>query len=267
MLTLTLLTLPLSLSLPPLQDPDQEKPGPTKEQVEAALEQLDTAFSKKEATEVYTALQSVQLVTHPDVIEVFVDTGLRHKHADVRRASIEALGSLRHEHALVGLHKHYKRKKKTLTKDAEQFIPLLKAIALHEDESSVQILTDDIFSVRSPEVVKARILGLGKIRSQDSVEEIFDLMKKVDRRKVQPRMQDIRLALIVLTHVDQGTSQDMWLGWWNDNKKTFKLPKESPKLPKELANRWGRYWGEQRQYERQKRRGERGDDPEDDGDS
>lgn len=263
MLTSPLLALSLVLPLPTFQDEDPT--GPSREEVEATVEKLEAAFSKKEAEEISTALQSVPLVTHPDVIDVFVDEGLGHKNTDIRRASIEALGSLRHGESLAALHKHYKRNKKSLGKEPELLIVLLKAIALHQDEASIEVLTDDVFSSRSPEVIKARILSLGKIRSAESVKKIFDLMKKVDRRKIQPRMQDIRVALVVLTHVDQGTSQDRWISWWNENKKAYELPAQTPKLPKELANRWGRYWGEQRQYDRQKRRDDRGNDPEDDG--
>ena len=145
-------------------------------------------------------------------------------------------------------------------------MPLLKAIALHEDESSIEVLVDDALSKTiEREVVQARVLGLARIRTNESLEELFDIMRKVDRRKVQQRMKDIRLALVVLTHVDQGNDQDRWTAWWNDNKKTFEVPKVEPKLPRELGSRWSNYWGEQRQYDRQKRRGDRGDDPEDDG--
>lgn len=263
MLTSNLLALTLALPLTVPQDEDPK--GPSREEVEATVQKLEAAFGKKEVEEISTALQSVRLVTHPDVIEVFVDEGLAHRNGDIRRASIEALGSLRHAESLAALHKHYKRKKKALAKEPQQLTVLLKAIALHGDLTSIDLLADDVFSSRSPEVIKARILSLGKIRSAESVKQIFDLMKKVDRRKVQPRMQDIRVALVVLTHVDQGTSQDRWLSWWNENKKAYELPAQTPKLPKDLANSWGRYWGYQRQYDRQKRRDDRGNDPEDDG--
>lgn len=262
MLSTTLLTLALALPLPQ----DDKAKGPSAEQVKACIAALEAAFEQDTPDEITTALQGVSLVDHEDVVEVFEDEGLRHKDPGVRRAVTQALGMLRHGDALEALHKHYKRNKKKLSDDPEQFVPLLKAIALHQDESSIQVLVDDALSKSvEREVVQARVLGLARIRTNESLAELFDLMRKVDRRKVQNRMNDIRLALVVLTHVDQGTSQDRWIAWWNDNKKTFEVPKVVPKLPRELGNRWGNYWGEQRQYDRQKRRGDRGDDPEEDG--
>ena len=141
----------------------------------------------------------------------------------------------------------------------------MRSIALHQNPDSIELLDDDVFEIKSLDLDRARIYGLAKIRSDESLETLMGLMRKTDPRKVKNRMKDIRLALIILTHLDKGPNQEAWLDWWQDNKKTFEVPGKEPRLTEELANKWGRYWGQPRQYERQKRRGERGDDPEDDG--
>lgn len=242
---------------------DDKPKGPTEKEVEAAVAKLEAVFEKKDHGEIYTGLQAITPLAHEDVIEIYVDEGLAHRSMDVKRASIEALGVIKHEDALEALHKHAKKNKKALKKDADQFVPLLRAIAQHQSEDSIPVLIDGIFTSDDNDIVQARILGLGKIRSRKSVEELFSIMRKTDRRKVQRRMNDVRLALCVLTHVDEGTDQDRWTAWWNDNKKTFELPNVEPIMPKDLARRWGNFWGYERQYDRQKKRGDRGNDPED----
>ena len=110
------------------------------------------------------------------------------------------------------------------------------------------------------EVVRARILGLAQIRTPASVEELFSIMRKTDRRRVQPHMGDFQLALVVLTGVDHGTDLDRWIGWWNESKKTLQVAEKPSPMPEELQNRWNRYWGLPRVYDRQKRRDQRGGD-------
>ena len=264
MLSLTL-ALPLLFAAP--QDDAGKDAGPSKEAVAAAVERLAAAFDKEKPEEVAAALQAAAPVPHADVVALLEKRGLSHPHPDVLRATFEALGNLPGEAALEALHGHAKRNRKALRKNPELYVPLLQAIARHADPSSIDVLTRDLFGVPSREVIRARVLGLGRIRSARSVEELIGLMKKAGRNRVQPYMEDFRLALVILTHVDKGTSQDAWLAWWNASKKGYELPEGTPKLPERMQTRWDRYWGEPRRYQRQKRRGERGNDPEDDGDA
>ncbi|MDA1266124.1 MAG: hypothetical protein O2816_13670 [Planctomycetota bacterium] len=262
-----MLSIPLALALvfPIAQDEDKPVP-PSKEVVKAAIERIEEAFAKETPDEIAASIQQLELLPHEDVIDALVDAGLTHKERDVVGASIQVLGMVKHDDALDALHGYYKKHKKNFKRDYEQGALLLRSIALHENPDSIELLDDDVFEVKSTDLARARIYGLGRIRTNASLETLMGLLKKTDRRKVKNRMNDLRLALIILTHQDHGADQDAWVAWWNDNKKTFAVPGEMPRLTEELANRWGRYWGEPRQYERQKRRGERGDDPEKDGD-
>ena len=246
---------------------DDDEPGPSKEKVRAAVERLEEAFDAEKPDETVSGIQNAMTVAAPEVVAVLEKRGLAHEQLDVVRASIEALGLLDHEDALEVLTKFHKKERKELGERERQElnVPLLQAIARHGDEDSIPLLVEDMFRSPQKAIVQARILGLAQIRSRESVVELMSVMRKIDRKKIQGQMNNFRLAFIVLTGVDHGTSQDRWTAWWNDNKKTFTVAEAAPRMPEDLQNRWNRYWGLQRQYDRQKRRGDRGDDDDRDG--
>lgn len=268
MLSLILAT-PLLLAIPPAQDREPEHEPPSKERVEAAVTALTEAFrtyDKKRPAPTVGAIQGAAEVRSAEVVAVLARRGLRHADPEVAMASIQALGMLDHPAALKQLHSLSKRDRKRLAKDPERGISVVKAIARHGNPDSIPYLTRDIFRAKHHAITRARIVGLGGIRSTRSVEELMGLMRGAARHEVQPYMKDFRLALVVLTAVDQGLSQDLWMSWWNDHKKDLRVSAKPPVLPEELQGPWDRYWGNRRKYVRQKRRGERGDDPQrDDG--
>ena len=67
-----------------------------------------------------------------------------------------------------------------------------------------------------------------------------------------------------VTGEDQGESRQLWIRWWNENKKTFEVPEKAPRLPKKVQERWDYYWGIYHKKDRGEKREDRGDDPEDD---
>ena len=247
--------LALALTLAPLQDPPRERAEP-----ETSLAVLAQAFAAESPAEIAALLQAAEPVAHPEVAVYLAEHGLRHDAQPVVLATIELLGTLQHPRALAELEEYYRRERKALRDRASQPLvaPLLRAIARHGDEGSIPLLAEDVFAVTEREVVRARILGLAHIRSVRSVEELFGLLRKVDRKRAQPHMGEFRLALMVLTGVDRGTDQDAWIAWWNDNKKSLRVPEAPPRLPAELQKAWNKHWGLRREYERQERRGERG---------
>src|SRR5262249_49300774 len=150
-----------------------------------------------------------------------------------------------------------------MQKDAGLYASLLRAIGQHANASSIEVLADDLWGVQDHGVIQARILSLGRIRTVTSAETLLGLMKAAGPNKIQPFMEDFRLALLSITGVDQGASQDLWLRWWNDKKSKLKVPETPPQLPKAMQARWDSYWGGKMYKDRQPRRGERGkDDPE-----
>jgi len=224
--------------------------------VAAAVEDLEQAFKKGEAADRIAAIERQSKVVDGGVVD-WIAKGLKDKDEKVKAAAIEALRWMRHPHSLDALHTAYK-KQKDLAKNAELYAALIRAFAQHGDVRSIDLLRDNPLNKVDVRVARARIYGLGMIRSADSVEALMGLMHVAGRWKIQSVMKDFRVSLMVLTGADQGLSQDAWTSWWNNNKKTFEVPREQPELPRQVQNGWNRYWGLEVERERPEKRRERG---------
>ncbi|MHC4375532.1 MAG: hypothetical protein ACYS26_02935, partial [Planctomycetota bacterium] len=111
------------------------------------------------------------------------------------------------------------------------------------------------FASKGPKIVQARLLSLGKIRSEDAVEELITLMNSAagagagkgkgnggGARSNAAHMEEIRMALYALLEEDAGSSRDDWQKWWNDNKRDFEVSEEEGELEGPLGRKWGQYW-------------------------
>lgn len=243
----------------------EEKKGPDPKKVEATLTDLKKGMAQREVPLRIQALNRAAEVEHEKVIDLIAKEGLRDKDMEVVRYSVDVLGLMQHDEARLALESFLKRNKR-IREDPEAFAGLVRAIGRHANPKSITPLTKDLFAVREREVVQARILALGNIRDPKSVKELFGLMTSVDRRKLNPHMDELRMSLMILTGVDKGESPERWIDWWNDNKKKIEVSSKAPKLPQQMQRRWDRFWGNEQMYERAKKRGDRGNDPEDDGD-
>jgi hypothetical protein len=251
----------LSLALlSPSQEPAVKPPAP--EVVERAVKELSDAYSKTDAEAKMQAIVTNSEVLDPKVIE-WIAKGAKDKDPDVQSAAINALRYMDHPEANDALVTMLRRDKK-LRKDPALYEALLIAICQHADPKSFKLIADFKLNDETRETIKARILGIARYRTPEAVEELFDLMKRFGKGRVQPYMNDLSTALMVLTGVDHGKSQTAWTGWWNANKRNLKVSKELPKLPRKTLSSWSRYWGLELPEERRKKRDERGDDPEGD---
>jgi hypothetical protein len=237
--SVALALLTLSPALPTWQDTQ----GPSPEEIQQAVEAVDSAFAKDgTSAQRVAAVSAAAAVPAPEVVKA-MEQGLKDKDIDVVDATVVALGRMDHAAALESLQAFYKKNRKKL-QDVEKTLTLtFKAIALHGDDSSVPILTDKLFSAPFHSVVQARIYGLGMIRSPKSVEGIFSIMSKASQRSVEDYMKDLRLSLVALTGTDQGLSVVAWQEWWTKNKKTLVV---SPELKFEKESDlffWNEYWG------------------------
>lgn len=248
-----------ALDLAPAQD-DVPK-GPTKEEVTNAVKALKLGLAKEEVNERIAALDAAAQVVHQDVVKA-LSVALTDPSTDVRDYTLDLLGRIDDPSALASLHSYAKKHRRTLPDDPDHYILVLKSAARHGDPSTIDLLTDKLFEAEHHQLIRARIFGLANIRDKRSVEALFDLMTKADRRKVTPHIGEFQLAFNVLLGIDVGQNQERWLGWWNDNKKTYTMPEVAPKLPAEALGVWQQFWGLERTYTRNKKRGERGQDPE-----
>jgi PBS lyase HEAT-like repeat len=255
-----LLTALLTLA-PTVQTPVATPPDPAA--VKSAIAELTDAFAKGKSPERIEAITKNSKVLDAAVIKCIVK-GLTDDDTKVQGAAIDALRYMQHPDAFTALQDMLKRDKteKKIEKDVELFTKLIKGVGQHGNKASIALLADNVFGNTDYKVAEARVLALGHIREKESVEQLIGLMRTAGRDKVQAFMGNFRLALMVLTGVDQGASQDTWMTWWNEHKNDFKVPAAAPQLPKEMQMRWDYYWGNEITRERNKKRGDRGDDPE-----
>jgi len=179
---------------------------------------------------------------------------LRVKDDKVRSYAVIALGWVPDENALRQLHRMYRREKHLGKENEALFAELLKAIGRHGDRRSIDVLSDKPFRYHTLESSRARIYGLGMIRSTQSVEELMKGMQLTGSagprgsrafKTDQPRaMPEFNVALAVLTGAVMGPNQQAWLTWWRDNKRGFKVSDERPPVPDDIKRTWERYWNE-----------------------
>lgn len=231
--------LALLLTLVPLfQDPP--KPTvPDPEKVKAALTQLGEAFAKPDAGPRLRAIEAAAELADAEVVHQ-IARGLDDKDVNVQKAAIEALRFNEHKKSLDEL--HTRARQKAAKELPVTYAALLRAIGQHGDASSLELLSDNPWSVLDAGVLEARILGLSRIRTKESVKALTDLMEMAGNQKIQPFMQDFRVALWALTGADQGGSRELWLKWYRDNKAKLEVAKLPVQEPHELAQRWQRYW-------------------------
>jgi hypothetical protein len=252
--------LALLLTLAPAQAED-ERPGPDPREIASTVQAVETALREGEKDEKLTALREASSVPAGEVATA-VARGFRDRDPEVVDATVQSLRFLAHPDALEELHRAYRARRRALRKDVERRAAFVKAIGQHGDVRSIPILADDPFETEEYELVRAHILGLGRIRDRAALEALFGVMKGERQRRVDRHMGDLRLSLVILTGTDQGPSAQRWHEWWSRARRTFEIAPERPAIPRNLAERWVGYWGLERDYGRTQRREDRGDDPE-----
>ncbi len=257
--------LPLLLSATLLLGPTTAREpadGPSAEDVARVESALDQAYRANDEKAIQAALEAAQGVPHAAVVRKVV-VALNDERPEVVLAAVQALRWLAHPAAVEALERLARDKKRM--KSPELFGAVLRALGQHAAPSSIAILARDPFEPKDHTCVRARIFGLGRIRSVESLEALIGILGTTGpdgrERRVQGHMDDARLSLMLLTGVDQGRSPELWERWWRANKKTFRIPDQAPLLPRELREPWDQFFGLPMEYERGGRREDRGREP------
>jgi HEAT repeat protein len=215
-----------------------------------AVAKLTSAFQSKDEILQLEAIEESARLDEPEVIKR-IARGLRAKSPAVRSAAMRALGGMRHPDGLKALHSTYRNDRQLRTNE-ELFALLLKSIGRHGDPGSVKILADHPFDHLTVGSGTARIMGLGNIRANASVEELVKASRKAgDSARRRRSWSDwrrkfdmpYRTALTVLTGKDLGASRSAWQDWWRQKRRTFKVPAARPRVPAEVSEYFERYWG------------------------
>lgn len=233
-----LLTLP-ALFVPPVQGTPPK--APDSDAVKVAVTTLKEAFAQGDAGPRIRAIEGAAGLADPEVVRQ-LGRGLGDKDVAVQKAAIEALRFNRHEKACDEL--LARAKSKAAKDDLPLYATLIRAIGQHGDPRSIEILSENPWSAPDAQVIQARILGLGRVRTKEAVKALTDLMEVAGYARVQPFMKDFRLALWSLTGVDQGEARDLWLQWFRENRSNLKIAADAGAEPKELSRRWQVYWAE-----------------------
>jgi hypothetical protein len=244
-----------------LQQGQTSRPPPPAEVVARVETSLDEALRSGELRAIESALETAREAPHPAVVHAVVRF-LEDERVEVKLAALQALRWLEHPDALDALHRAAKDRKLMRVPELAQAV--LRGIGQQAQPSSIAVLANDPFEPFEAGCLRARILGLARIRRVEALEALFGILAPVGtggQRRIQSRMGDVRLGLMILTGVDRGASPELWESWWRDNKKSFRVPDEMPPLPKELRKDWETFWDLPRVYEREGRREDRGQDP------
>ncbi len=218
--------------------------------VKAAVKGLTEAHKSKDVDERAVAIEEFGGVSSPAVTRL-LGKALRDREKRIRLEAIDALGWSHDKSALKQLHRLYRRNKK-LRDDETEFTHLLKAIGRHRDKSSVDVLIDSPFKGLTIATGQARIFGIGNIRTKEAIATLIQAMslgggnpRGNSRGAGEQRfMVDARIALLVLTGIDNGTDKDAWTQWWRKAKKKYKISPDRPKLPKPDQVIWENFWNE-----------------------
>lgn len=233
----------------PSGSPYERVEKPTPEQVREGVAALVEAFSKGDETARREAIESYGGIESADIVRA-VSQGLQDRSKAVRLTAIDALGWCRHPDALKQLHRFYRRET-GITKAEDLHERTLRAIGRHGSVSSLDVLTGDIFKNLTLASGRARILGLGNIRSTRAIDELIQATRLAGGERTrrgstadQPYMPYFRLALAVLTGADEGLSKEAWEGWWREHKRSFRMSPKRPEIAPDLQRQWEAYWGE-----------------------
>lgn len=221
---------------------------------------LDEAFASRDLERIQTALAGAQTVPHATVVRRIV-AGLEDERREVQLEVLQTLRWNAHPAALEALHRLARDKKRMKT--PEFAAAVLRAIGQHAQPSSIAILARDPFEPQDHACRRARLFGLGRIRTRASLEALLGILAVSENgaphlRRIRAQMNDARIALILLTGVDQGLEPEAWESWWRRSKKTFEVPAKEPALPKEMRLQWDGFFGLPQVYAREPRREDRG---------
>lgn len=223
----------------PLQETPPERAAPDAARVKAAVVELKEAFAKTDAGPRIRAIAGAADLADAEVVR-YLGRGLDDKDVAVQKAAIEALRFNTHAKAFDEL--LARAKVRSAKEDLPLYATLIRAIGQHGDPRAIEILSENPWSAPDAQVIQARILGLGNVRTKEALKALTDLMEVAGQNKIQPFMKDFRLALWSLSGSDQGESRDLWLRWYRENKSSLKIAPEPAAEPRELARRWSQYW-------------------------
>lgn len=231
--------LPACGDAPAGSEPQAAEPSPKR--VQGAIDALDRAFRSGDLK-----LQVETMKEYWDVVESDVFKAVMRELGErgLGMSAIESMGQGQHPGLLDVLHQLYHTGGMIKT-DTQLHAALLQSIGRHASESSIDVLGDDRLANKDPRTVRARMLGLARIRTERSARALFGLFAKreaIAEAGEEFPMAEFRIAALLLTGVDQGDSPEAWQTWWREHGDELSVPAAAPPLPQEMLVRWDGFW-------------------------
>ena len=197
------ISIGLSIPLVTLHPAGQKTPS-SPDQV--ALERLEEAFGQQDSQARVEALAESGSVANPEVLKA-VSRAMKDPSPAVRLAAIEALrfnplpASLRPLHVELGKN----------AADEKTTAALIRAICQKGQNGSLPVIDPRILDSGDRQVTSALIMGLGRMRSRESLETLMSYMVRLPLGRRIAHMDEFRTSLALLTGTDNGMDSNAWL--------------------------------------------------------
>ncbi|MFT7486718.1 MAG: hypothetical protein ACI9F9_002574 [Candidatus Paceibacteria bacterium] len=217
-------------------------PGPPVRQQsqELVLKELEKAVKGEDSKKLVRALSASARVTDLRVTQASM-VAITDSNRGVRAAALDTLRFNKHPKALEALHTLLE-KPAGLRVQPEIFALLIQATASHGSIESLPLITKGGFIDDPAPVLRARILGMGKIHEKASVEALMIAMQDLPAGQRLLHMDEFRLALAQLTGVDHGLNSRSWVQWWLKTGPGVALRDQEMPLPGPLKSEWDDFW-------------------------
>lgn len=106
--------------------------------------------------------------------------------------------------------------------DKEAVLATILAMAQVGDPAFVKPLSSDLWKIKEPEVINARILALGCIRDKSAIDTLVDCLYVAVGAALVPYAASFKIALHGLTGQNFNDRAE-WKKWWRENRDKFQL--------------------------------------------
>lgn len=161
---------------------------------------------------------------------------------NLRLAALDALGRSTAPEAFELLLAHATLRDRRALADDLETSRLFLALARHRDELAIAVLAQAPRAQLGPASLRARFVGLGRIRKRASIEALFTVMEALPFAERQQHLQVFRGALRVLTGADAGQTVEAWRRWWSAQAPDFAPAANEPELGGADGARWRMEW-------------------------
>ncbi|MCY3003603.1 MAG: hypothetical protein NTV21_17545 [Planctomycetota bacterium] len=161
---------------------------------------------------------------------------------DLRLATLDALGRSTAPEAFEVLLAHAATRDRSALADDFETSRLLFALARHRDARAIPVLAQRPCAQTGSATLRARIVGLGRIRKRASIEALLGILEALPFAERQQHLQEFRVSMRVLTGADAGHTVEAWRRWWRAQPPEFAPSANEPELAGPEGARWRMEW-------------------------